>query len=311
MRGSPKWVLSGLAIAAGVAIALIVLKQPSPAPIQQDPREALIDAVATRALGIENPASLRVLLDGMPLGLIDRATQSRVYREAIWSEFFKGSLLKLGGLESERPLALFYNPVFDVAVVRGCDVAVNGQPLSCDLLCALPGEALAGEPVTDTPPGWLTADDPLRQLRQLTSMRVRAFEAAHPANGANVVQWRADYCGEKLQAAAELRMIEGVRALSGLETAAFQSAIADYLQKAASEAETGQGSTDDVVLQLLLNASELSLAAAIPAGDKDWLVFLMPNQTGWQQAVLRLSKARDGRLAIEGVSFLAFTTAGS
>ena len=311
MRGGIKWILLGTAIAIGAAIAFMALQEPTTAPTSPDPRKALIDAATTRALGIESPAAIRLQLDAMPVGVLDRNPDAQQYRETLWSLFFKGSLLKLGDLASERPLALLYNPLLDIALVQGCEVAANGQPVKCDTLCALPGEALAGGAVTPAGPDWLVADDPLLQLQQLTSTRVRSFEQAHPPDGANAAPWREDYCKEKLQTAAELRLIAGAGALSGLDSTAFQVAIADYIQKAASKAGQSDSANDDVVLQLLLNASELSLAGAVPLGDQGWLVFLMPNRNGWRQAVLQLSKAPDGRLAIEGAHLMSFTTAKS
>ncbi|MBK6511605.1 MAG: hypothetical protein IPG06_20625 [Haliea sp.] len=43
-----------------------------------------------------------------------------------------------------------------------------------------------------------------------------------------------------------------------------------FIQKAASKAGQSDSANDDVVLQLLLNASELSLAGAVPLGDQGW-----------------------------------------
>lgn len=285
----------------------------SPAgPFQSQPAEIIQKAVLTRALGIEEPKALASMLDTMPVGVLAHDEASSDKRGMLWSEFFKGSLTKLGSIDSRSPLIVFYNPMMDVAVFQGCEYPTGTASPVCQRLCAAPGEVLEGTQATRTP-GWLRQGDVLKTLQVNTAIRMTAFERDHPSHSETNEHWDKGLCSSKLQSIAELRLLETTTAITQLNVKRLTEAVARYVRVTAKEAHghTVKGSkrrVPDPVMELLAHLDTLSLSAAIPSSDHGWLVFLTPRHTGWKLAVVVLDGASNGQLTIRGARLLSLSS---
>jgi len=211
--------------------------------------------------------------------------------------------MKLGRTASKEPLALYYNPMLDVGVVQRCQASTQGT--NCQSLCALPGEVLSGEALQSPTPQWINTADPLNSMTAIAGQRMAAFENADPPESDSV--GTVNYCSERSQAAAEVRLSQASSALTGVDPVQLRHAIAAYIADAAATISTHSGS-QDAVLRLLMSADQLSLTSAVALGDDGWLVFFTPKKTGWHQAALMLQKNNQGQLRIRGVRLLKLTT---
>jgi hypothetical protein len=285
----------------------------SPAvPFKSQPAEIIQKAVLTRALGIEGPKALASMLDTMPVGVLAHDQASSDKRWMLWSEFFKGSLTKLGNIDSRSPLIVFYNPMMDVAVFQGCEYPTGTAAPVCQRLCAAPGEVLEGTEAARIP-GWLKQGDVLKALQVNTAIRMTAFERYHPSNSKDAQLWDKGLCSSKLQSIAELRLLETTTAITRLTVKRLTEAVARYVRVTAKEARghTVKGSKKrepDPVIELLAHLDTLSLSAAIPSSDHGWLVFLTPRHTGWILAVVVLEGAPNGQLTIRGARLLSLSS---
>ena len=285
------------------------------APFQTQPAAIIQKAVLTRALGIEDPRELASMLDTMPPGLIAHDPSSAAQRSMLWSAFFKGSLTKLGNIDSRTPLIVFYNPIMDVAVFQTCEYPTGSAAPTCQRLCAAPGELLEGAPPAKSPI-WLAQPDALDALKANTAHRMAAFERDHPSAAKNAQSLDKGLCSSKSQSIAELRLLQTTTALTQLNAKRLTEAVARYVRAAAKTAQTTRPQTGkpankrtpDPILELLAHLDTLSLSAAIPSADKGWLLFLTPRHTGWKLAVVRIDGAPNGQLTIRGARLLKFTS---
>ncbi|TAK53076.1 MAG: hypothetical protein EPO25_11805 [Gammaproteobacteria bacterium] len=305
-------VLTLVIIGAG---GFLALRQKALAPASSLPAERAVfpadaartlleAATITRAFGIEEPAAIRAQLASMPLGVLPRGSENQRHRDTLWSLFFKGSLLKAGRVASAQPLAIFYNPMLDVAAVQACVPGV----VDCATLCALPGELLAGDAPGSAAPTWMRAEQPLAALAITSARRMSAFAGAHPAEATETVDWQAQYCSERAQAQAEVRLAEASTTLAAINPDALRRALADYIATAAKAAVKPGARPSDAALLLLLNSAQLSLSGAVALSD-GWLVFVTARHNGWRQAALLLEKDGKGGLTIRGATLLKLATA--
>ena len=101
--------------------------------------------------------------------------------DVLWRPFFENSVVKLGRLRSPAPVALYYNPLLDIAVFTLWEKQAGGYRVAS--VRALPGERLAdpGADVALRPP-WMKAEDgSVAALQRITAMRLDAFRRTYPA----------------------------------------------------------------------------------------------------------------------------------
>ena len=136
-------------------------------------------ALDLRAAGIAGEVwAVAVLVDmpGVPL------TGAEASLPVLWAPFFENAIVKLGRVQSDAPVALYYNPLLDIALFTVWEHR-QGQYRVASIR-ALPGEHLADPEaaVHDSPP-WMEAENgPLDALSRITAARLGVFRRAHPAS---------------------------------------------------------------------------------------------------------------------------------
>ena len=137
-------------------------------------------ALALRTAGAAGDGSATDVLVRLP-GVGTREAETLT---TLWRPFFENAIVKLGRLDTSAPVALYYNPLLDIAVLAIW--AKRGNNLFVTTIRALPGERI-GAPNADfaEQPAWMLAEDPVDALGQVTSERLDAFRRAHPANASS------------------------------------------------------------------------------------------------------------------------------
>ena len=168
-----RWV--GRAVIAVSTIGLPLAAAGAPAE-RQETRLFAAHALALRTGGLQGDPATMDMLAAMPASGSARATM------ALWPPFFENAIVKLGRLRSPTPVALYYNPLLDVALITFWR-RTQGR-YSVTSIRALPGERLArpGIAVTEQP-AWLLSGDPVSELMTMTEARLSGFRRSHPASG--------------------------------------------------------------------------------------------------------------------------------
>jgi hypothetical protein len=292
----------------------VAISTPSPStpsvPFQSHPSDILQNAVLTRALGIESPSAIEPQLDGMPNGFFARNQNTLPQRLTIWSFFFKGTLTKLGRLNSPSPLIVYYNPIVDVAVVEAC--RYEGSVVNCTEACALPGESMDNFEASRVPV-WLEQDRPLDAFERNAGTRMAVFERDQPADAGQANPWRAKYCSEHLQSEAEVRLIDAYAQFSRLDKSALAGAISRYVVKHGRPIGRRQVSKTpvksiDATFAMLTHLDQFSVSGFFSPSDGTCLLFLTPKKTGWYQAVLLIEKSSTDALEIRSARIVRFST---
>ena len=116
---------------------------------QSDTAAALFAAhvLALRADGVAGGASAGALLAGMS------GAEPETEPFPLWTAFFENAIVKLGRLRSPGPVALYYNPLLDVALFTLWEPDEDSYRVVS--VRALPGEKLADrDAVTPLRPAW-------------------------------------------------------------------------------------------------------------------------------------------------------------
>lgn len=318
MKKVPKAVAVVVIFVTGIAAGLLMRPpgryQPSASRVASfvKPNSTLVikDAVLTRALGIEDPKRILLVLDRMPRGILSRDANFVRARIALWSLFFKGTMTKLGRLSSTEPLILYLNPIQDVGVILSCHYNPNTGIPRCNRACAFPGELLQSLQPTRAPM-WLSEQHPFAALEREGDLQVAAFARLEPINEAAPDAWRQRFCSATSQALAERRLMDAAAAITHLNAHKVQEAIARYLadyKPGSASGELGAQQAADTTLRVLLNLPDYSVSGGLPLSRGNWLVFLTPRVNGWADAAIILYRARSGLLTIHGSRFFVFNT---
>ena len=144
------------------------------AALAEDARLFAAHALAFRSAAIEETASTTEVLATMPA-----AGRTEVL-PVLWRPFFENAIVKLGRVLAPTPVALYYNPLLDVALVTFWEKREEHYRIAS--IRALPGERLVN-PGAAAPehPEWIAADDPAAALARIAHERLSAFRRAHPA----------------------------------------------------------------------------------------------------------------------------------
>ena len=141
---------------------------------QPDPKRFAAQALALRTAAIErNDAATKIL------ATIPGSAPAEVLPD-LWHSFFENAIVKLGRLRAPVPVALYYNPLLDIAVVTLWEQKDGHYRVAA--IRALLGERLA-DPKAMVPnqPAWMVADDPITTLAGVTATRLDTFRRTHPA----------------------------------------------------------------------------------------------------------------------------------
>ena len=238
-------------------------------------------ALALRAEGAGATGTAAVVLASMP-------GSGRVGDELLpllWSPFFENAIVQLGRLGSLAPVALYYNPLLDVAVLARWEKQGEGYRVAS--VRALPGERL-GEPGAAAPllPEWMGAGDgALDALARTAAARLAVFRRAHPANESTAGRDGTTFAS----AAADMRAVLPRLVWNAASRAQWTEEMGSWLRPALAEVEAALDTsdagapavaapeTDAETAQALAElppafASRLVLDLVLPAGERERLL---------------------------------------
>ncbi|MCY4515508.1 MAG: hypothetical protein OXC69_10330 [Candidatus Tectomicrobia bacterium] len=149
------------------AVASVAAQQP-------DPERFAAQALALRIAAIEREDAATTIL-----AMIPGSAPAEVL-PALWHPFFENAIVKLGRLRAPAPVALYYNPLLDIALITFWEQKDGHYRVA--MIRALPGERLAVPTATvSNQPAWMVAVDPITTLAEITTRRLDTFRQAHPA----------------------------------------------------------------------------------------------------------------------------------
>ena len=170
-RGVRQWFgLMLVVLILGVLLGGVVNATAEP----PDPKRFAAQALAFRAAAIErNNVATRIL------AAIPGSAPAEVLPD-LWHSFFENAIVKLGRLRALTPVALYYNPLLDIALITAWETKDGHYRVA--RIRALPGKRLAAPTATiPDQPAWMVADDPITTLAEVTATRLDTFRQAHPA----------------------------------------------------------------------------------------------------------------------------------
>ena len=163
--------------APGVAIVLTLLTTPAPVAEESPARQFAASALALRTAVVAGEARALDVLAALPgAGRLTRETLP-----ALWRPSFANAIVKLGRLRSIAPVALYYDPLLDIAVLALWTQEDDDYRVAS--VRALPGTRLADPDAEVTvEPAWLSAQDgAVGALTHTTTARLDAFRLTHPS----------------------------------------------------------------------------------------------------------------------------------
>ena len=141
---------------------------------QPDPKQFAAQALALRTAAIKGTDAATQILATIP------GSASADALPGLWSPFFENAIVKLGRLHSSVPVALYYNPLLDIALITLWEQKDGHYRVAT--IQAFPGERLAVPTATvSAQPAWMVADDPITTLAEVTATRLDTFRQTHPA----------------------------------------------------------------------------------------------------------------------------------
>lgn len=134
-------------------------------------------ALAFRTAGLAGEGSAMSVLSTVPGA---KAVPGELL-PALWRPFFENAIVKLGRLNAPVPVALYFNPLLDVAVFTLW--RRQGDAYVVHRVRVLPGERLdgPGAPVSLFPAWIATKSSPPAALARITAERLERFGRRHPA----------------------------------------------------------------------------------------------------------------------------------
>ena len=143
---------------------------------ESNARQFAAHALALRAAGAAGEQKAAGVLAALP----GAGSGEAEALAALWRPFFENAIVKLGRVNAPGPVALYYNPLLDIAVLTFWRVREGRHVVTT--IRALPGERL-GAPgsAPAEQPAWMAAADPVDALGRITAARLDAFRRAHPA----------------------------------------------------------------------------------------------------------------------------------
>ena len=147
---------------------------------QPDPKRFAAQALALRTAAIERSDAATKILATIPGSAPAEALPG------LWHSFFENAIVKLGRLRAPVPVALYYNPLLDIALITLWEQKDGHYRVA--VIRALPGERLAVPTATiPNQPAWMVAADPITTLARITAARLDTFRQTHPAKAQDIV----------------------------------------------------------------------------------------------------------------------------
>ena len=182
-----------------LSVVTIIASWTGNATDTQFAREFAAQALAFRAAVVAGEERASEVLVTMPgVGMVEREVLP-----VIWGASFTNAIVKLGRLPSSAPVALYYDPLLDIAVLTFWTREEAGYRV--ESIRALPGERLA-DPDAAAPvePSWMSAQGgAVGELARTTTARLDAFRLVHPVDASEPGQDHTTFA----VAAADLRAV--------------------------------------------------------------------------------------------------------
>ena len=212
-----------------------------------------------------------------------------------WTQFFRNSIVKVGCLPSDQPVALYYNPIYDIGVLT---LWKNKENRRFDLVSM---QALSGECISDLKcqavplvPAWATTKDKLftQSIKNTTAQRLSAFAAQFPIDRAEPASLSllGTVSMETLQLDAENRLITQTAFILTMDKQfsgtikAFLAGLKEGNIAALQKVGFGmdKGIADELVRLPPPFRKAIDLAAVLPLGKDELLVFFsIPADPTW------------------------------
>ncbi|MYD95037.1 MAG: hypothetical protein F4Y02_15405 [Chloroflexi bacterium] len=252
-------------------------------------------ALALRAAGVSGASEAVEVIATIPgVGAVPREALA-----SLWGPFFANAIVALGRVDSPGPMALYYNPLLDVAVVTVW--TRDGDGFAVQSARALPGERLLDPNVSvELFPVWMTAPDDVGEaLDRATAARLRAFARAHPPDSAEAAVRTVTFAA----AARDLRALLPRLVWNGLQREQWSDGSQPWLETTlvAAEAALQAGAAGLTATAPLTDAVTAAALAELPAQFAGGLALDLALEFGAAERLLVASLPSDGDiyLAIE------------
>ncbi len=272
-------------------LTLAVLLTFTPCAIAQEPdaRAFAAHALELRAAGVAGVASVADVLAAMP-------GAGRVEREVLpllWGASFANAIVTLGRLSSPNPVALYYDPLLDIALLTFWQREGDGYQVTS--LRALPGERLVDTDAEVAPqPAWLSAEGgAVAALSLTTEARLDAFRLAHPPDASEPAEDQATFAS----AAADVRAVLPRLVWNAAQRDRWIDQAPLWLEPTLTRVENALASRDSAALVAAApdtDAATANALAELPDGFAAGLALDMIIESGGQDRLLIGSLLTDG-----------------
>ena len=272
-----------------MALAATLMIASSTAAQGEGARLFTAHALALRAAGVAGEKQAEEVLAAMPGAGMIRSVSPIV----LWSPFFANAMVKLGRLHSPVPVALFYNPLLDVAVVTFWVKREGGYQVST--VRALPGERLS-DPKAEAPslPSWTSSSGGVVvALGSATTNRLDAFRKAHPAAARGQGRDPTTFAA----AATDMRAVFPRLVWNAVQRSRWTGEARVWLEPVATAVEKALGARDAAAIRAAAPDTDAETAAALadlPSGFAAGLALDMVVEAGGHQRLLIASLPEDG-----------------
>lgn len=280
-------------IAVLTAVALLVSWPVGVSGEESAERVFAAHALELRSAGVAGEARAAAVLADMPgAGMVAAETFPH-----LWRASFANAIVKLGRLRSPGPVALYYDPLLDIAVLTFWTRADGGYRVAS--VRALPGERLATpDAEVSLMPSWVTAESGLvGAMTRTTAARLDAFRRAHPADAGEPGRDDATFAA----AAADLRAVLPRLAWSAAQRARWTDEAQPWLRPTLARIDSALAARDPSTLAAAAPDTSPDTAAALaslPAGFAAGLALDMTIEAGGNDRLLIASLPADGDIYV-------------
>ena len=278
-----------LAAFSVLTLVIMLLALPARAAEESPAHRFAAHALALRAAAVAGEERALEVLTAMPgAGMVARETLP-----ILWRPFFANAIVKLGRLPSSAPVALYYDPLLDIAVLTFWTWEEAGYRVKS--IRALPGERLASpDAAASVEPAWISAQEgAIGALADATAVRLNTFRLAQPTDASEPGRDTVTFAA----AAADLRAALPRLAWHVAQRAQWTDEARPWLRPVLVGIEQALGARDPAALVSAApdtDADTASTLAALPAGFATGLELDMALEAGESDRLLVASLAGDG-----------------
>ena len=266
-----------------IALTLALTTTPAPSPM-------LKSIVAYRS-EMADRTTERAIRESIDARLLRDALFPEAVTGACWKHFFRDTIVDVGRMKSDRPVAFFYNPLVDVAAIVEFEAAA-GTWKRRGTVTIVPGEAFGETPQAPiaSRPAWQSSPDMFAALKAATRSRVRAFSALHPrGESRRAASLLTQPVSDAQRTAAELRILNELRALANAS-----DRHASTLERALAAVHAASPKA----------SPRLEISAVYSQGGSPALVLVSLPDDGRRFAVVSIAALAEARRAVAFVDLL-------